>query len=58
MLTVLTWPSKETSPCLLPQEVDALFNFCYQAAEYGALNDGKYKGVSRVLYWERMKGNN
>jgi hypothetical protein len=58
MLTYLTWKSDEPSPRLTPNEVNTLFSFTFQAAQLGLLNNGKYEGASRPLYWERTRGSN
>lgn len=58
MLTSVSWPSMETSPRLLPQEIEVLANFCFQMSEFGQLSNGKFKGASVPLYWVRLKGIN
>lgn len=58
MLSYLTWPSKETSPRLTPDEVNTLIRFTYDVMLAGHLTEGKYVGATTALYWERLKGDN
>lgn len=58
MLSVITWPSEETSSRLTVKEAEVLFDFSRQMSECGQLSNGKYIGVSQPLWWERLKGSN
>jgi hypothetical protein len=58
MLRFLTWPSRETSPRLTPDEVDTLARFTFDVAQAGQLTEGKYIGATIALYWQRMNGGN